>query len=199
MNTSDLRLFLNEQIIKIKQLEETGNTTEANTLAENVAHMSSKLTFDGVVLNPLTNEKYYLASSPEKLKGGVKGYASECSNFRKENLYQKDREYVFAELDYLLNKRDSVGNYFIGGLTAMFTLYMNYPAITGIFIQNCTKTHVLQYCNSGSEEGYFFTGQVYDSFQGANNTIQPGYTAGFIHTKTFNSVYGAVGNSKKHS
>ena len=73
------------------------------------------------------------------------------------------------------------------------TLGMNLPAIAGITIQNNCK-YQLEFCTSRSGDGYFFISSADRSFQGEGKTIQPGYTAGFVHTKTINSIFGATGN-----
>lgn len=108
--------------------------------------------------------------------------ATDCPDFKEENLYQKDSEVVYKELSYLVQSRSDLLN---SGVL---------QATTGIYIRNDSR-YELQYCSSGSYKGYFFTDAVDKSFKGPNKTIQPGYTAGFVSTKTNYSVYGASGNS----
>ena len=168
-----LQLHISELISRIDHLEKRGQFDEAHKYIKNVSYITSKLSMDGVFTDPLTNKKYYLSMG--KLRGGLPTYAHECVNFKKANLYQQNNneEIVFKELKYLLEQRKWL-NFPGGAFTA--------PPTAGIFIQNRSK-YVLEYCSSGSENGYFFTSDVQDSaFQGENRTIKPDHTAGFMHT-----------------
>jgi hypothetical protein len=66
--------------------------------------------------------------------------------------------------------------------------------VVRIIIKNNSK-HTLESCSSGSERGYFLTGDgtAAPSFAGPNGTIQTGYSAGFVHMKTVVSVFGSRG------
>ncbi len=164
-----LKAYINNLKSKIEQLEEQGRFNEAHKYTENVSYLSSKLaSWDGILCDPLTEQKYFLSTF--KLKGGIPSYAHECSNFKKEDLYQQtsDEEIVIDALRYLCEQR-------------RFFKYFGNPT-AGVFIQNSSK-YELEYCGSGNASGYFFTSHVQDSsFQGRCQTIQPDCSAGFIHT-----------------
>ena len=65
------------------------------------------------------------------------------------------------------------------------------PAFAGIIISNYSS-FPLQYVTEGSDSGYFFSEPI-KAFQGVNNTIQPGYSGGIVHTKRANSVTNSIG------
>jgi hypothetical protein len=175
-----LKAYINNLKSKIEQLEEIGHFNDAHKYTENVSYLSSKLaSWDGILCDPLTEQKYFL--STVKLKGGISSYAHECSNFKKEDLYQQtnNEEIVIDALRFMCDQR------------RFFNYFCNPTA--GIFIQNSSK-YELEYCSSGNAIGYFFTSNFQEtSFQGPCQTIQPDYSAGFIHTIETSSFGGPSG------
>ncbi|CAF1063964.1 unnamed protein product [Brachionus calyciflorus] len=176
----DLRDYIENLRIKLDHLEKNDHIDKSIKLSKIISYLSSCLHLNGIITDPLTNEKYFISSG--ELVGGIKSYAYECSKHRPENLYSKNSYNVEKELIKIGKERESVSKAFI---TALIWPFVSFPVTTGIMIINNSKFK-LEYVHSGSgEDCYFFTGNnnAALSFQGKGLCIEPGYTAGFMHTR----------------
>lgn len=169
----DLKAYINAQILKIKQLDDVGEKDKSQKLANNISYLSEKFNLGGMIIDPLTDTKYFVSLG--QLRGGWVTYADEWSGHQSTRLYDTDLEVIRKEISTLTH---------LDGDGSIRPIHRVLPLKHSIIIRNLSS-YPLEYCNCGVERGYFFTGygSPARSFRGPNQTIEPGYSAGFAYTE----------------
>lgn len=156
-------------INRIQSLQEEMITCpdKSYTLAKNIEYLSGCVYRCGIVIDPLTEQKYFI--SPGQLKGGGPAYSKNINDNQNKidentrNLSNKDDdlESVKKALKYFLSNRIA-----------------NRQSL--VVIQNKCK-YDLHYRNHGKSSGFFFT-DVQSAFI---NDVLPAYkgVGGFLSTK----------------
>lgn len=190
----ELKANISEQLSKTRELggevrDVLGGEKglgETQQLAEHVSQLADRLK-TSIVGDPIGTAKKL---SPCKLVGN----SHQCRLYKRENLYNQDVNLVRMELKYLVGQRDmsleDLGASAAGGfgtvpggfIAGYLTRTFNISAIVGVLIEN-RSDYSLVFHDWHSSEGYFFTHDVDESFQGPGKSIEPGFTAGLVHSK----------------
>lgn len=200
LNEFDLQEFILTLQQHVYVLENTGDKEKAYEISNYTSFLSGLKYTCGIKTDPYMGIKFYISPGGQLLGGQ---YTSDIRHYNYWSLYDESNETVQSSLSFFVKERKkaltkstvlaSVGIGVVSIIGGVIAGVANIPAVTGILIEN-KSSYTVKYCDSNSYEGYFFTGNgsAANSFEDDNSLI-PGYTLGFIHSKTQMSGLGASG------